>query len=609
MTLDEGTGGGSRFPFSPRPNRAAEIGWREWSDDVFHLAEEKGKPVLLAISAVWCHWCHVMDETSYSDEEIITAINRDFIPVRVDSDRRPDINSRYNQGGWPTLAMLTAEGEIMVGMTYVPPDQLKRLMHDVIDLYQNNVEAIKATVTHIRERRMAQPEPAAATVDKTIVDYIASVAEQAFDVENGGFGTEPKFPYTSVLSLLLARLTGDAPGREGEILRNTLEAMASSELCDKVEGGFFRYATGADWTAPHYEKLLEDNAGLLTVYADAFNMSSEESFGRAAYGIIDYLRNVLLDQATGTFGGSQDADEAYYRLSGPEREKAEAPTVDRTVFSGWNALAASALYRSFQIFSDPELRELATVALTFVRDNMWQADSGLAHYHDGEARATGLLYDISRFIHACLDAYESGAGDDWLTVATRASTWLLDNLEDQEGGGLFDCKDAPGQTGYPAERTKPPVENSVAASALIRIAQNTGQTRFAEAADRTLVHFGGSFQELGLFAADYGLAVMRLLEPPVRVTISGPVADDRMTAMIEAAHKALIPFRSIEVLDPEVHGDELEAVGYGYPGHPVAYICIGASCQPPVDKPAELPMRLENSWAEISASWSRPPGS
>jgi len=609
MTPGSDNDNGSSFSFSPRPNRAAEIGWHEWGEEAFRLSAEQGKPVLLSISAVWCHWCHVMDETSLSDEEVIAAVNDDFIPVRVDSDRRPDVNSRYNQGGWPTLAFLTSEGEIIAGMTYVPPDQLRRLLGDMGDLYSNNAEAIKAAVAHIRERRMEQAEPSRAEVDRSVVDYIAGLAGQAFDAENGGFGQQPKFPYASVLQLLLTRLATDAPGREGEVLRTTLEAMASGGLYDPVEGGFFRYATAADWTAPHYEKMLEDNAQLLSVYADAYNMSSEESYGKVSYGVIDHMKQVLLDPGTGAFAGSQDADEEYYRLDGPGRAQAEAPHVDRTVYSGWNALAASALLRAFQVFGDESLREMAVGALTFVRDGMWDDQDGLARYHDGEARVRGLLADTSRFIHACLDAYESGAGDSWLATATRASSWLLDNLEDAPDGGFYDCAAAPGSVGYPAERTRPPVDNAIAAAALVRLAQNSGQTRFGDSARRALDYFSGSFQEIGLFAADYALAVMRLLEPPVRVTISGPVDDERTTGMIRAAHRALVPFRSIEILDPEEHGEELEAVGYGYPGHPVAYVCVGASCQPPVEDPAQLPMRLESGWSAVSATWGGPPGS
>ena len=110
----------SEFHFSPRPNRAHEIEWMPWGAPAFARAESEQKPILLAISAVWCHWCHVMDETSYSDPEVIRTINKGFVPVRVDNDRRPDVNARYNMGGWPTTAFLAPDGTTITGATYMP---------------------------------------------------------------------------------------------------------------------------------------------------------------------------------------------------------------------------------------------------------------------------------------------------------------------------------------------------------------------------------------------------------------------------------------------------------------------------------------------------------
>ncbi|MBV8196695.1 MAG: DUF255 domain-containing protein, partial [Candidatus Eremiobacteraeota bacterium] len=105
----------SEFRFSPRPNRANEIRWMSWDAGAFDRAASEDKPILLSISAVWCHWCHVMDETTYSDESVIETINRRFVPVRVDNDKRPDINARYNMGGWPTTAFLAADGTALTG--------------------------------------------------------------------------------------------------------------------------------------------------------------------------------------------------------------------------------------------------------------------------------------------------------------------------------------------------------------------------------------------------------------------------------------------------------------------------------------------------------------
>jgi len=194
---------------------------------------------------------------------------------------------------------------------------------------------------------------------------------------------------------------------------------------------------------------------------------------------------------------------------------------------------------------------------------------------------------------ACIDAYESGAGEVWLDRALKIGSWLLASLADEEHGGFYDCLSPPGQEGLPAERSVPQVENSMAAGALVRLAQNSGQPRFLDAAQLALNRFSGSYKDNGLFAADYALAVERLLDPPVRVTITGPPDEMETLEMIRAAHLAHIPFRSVEVIDPAVHNEELEAAGYGYAGKPVAYICVGASCQPPVTDPKELPGRLE----------------
>src|SRR5580700_5718657 len=147
----------SEFRFSPRPNRAAEIGWMQWGADAFARAHEQDRPILLSISAVWCHWCHVMDETTYSDPTVIETINRQFIPIRVDNDRRPDINARYNMGGWPTTAILTPGGDPITGATYMPPAQLGRTLQQVAEFYRSHKDEIAERVAALEPKAAPQP--------------------------------------------------------------------------------------------------------------------------------------------------------------------------------------------------------------------------------------------------------------------------------------------------------------------------------------------------------------------------------------------------------------------------------------------------------------------
>src|SRR5579872_6084406 len=128
--------------FSPRPNRAAEIGWMEWGPEAFRLARETDRPILLGISAVWCHWCHVMDETTYSDQRVIDLIRERYVPVRVDNDRRPDVNARYNMGGWPTTAFLAPDGALLTGTTYLPAEPMRRALDEIARFYAEKKDEI-----------------------------------------------------------------------------------------------------------------------------------------------------------------------------------------------------------------------------------------------------------------------------------------------------------------------------------------------------------------------------------------------------------------------------------------------------------------------------------
>src|SRR5512144_2404081 len=138
------------FRFSPRPNKAHLIQWRSWGADALAEARTRDRLILLSLSAVWCHWCHVMDETTYSDDEVIGFINANFIPVRVDADMRPDIDTLYNQGGWPSTAILTPQGEVISGGNYIPPGEMLGRLKRTAALYSGNRNAVLDRIEEIR---------------------------------------------------------------------------------------------------------------------------------------------------------------------------------------------------------------------------------------------------------------------------------------------------------------------------------------------------------------------------------------------------------------------------------------------------------------------------
>ncbi|MFQ6013676.1 MAG: DUF255 domain-containing protein, partial [Thermoplasmata archaeon] len=244
-----------------------DIRWEEWGEEAFQEAKEAGKPILLDLSAVWCHWCHVMDETSYSDDEIIRLINEDFVPIRVDIDRRPDIRERYNFGGYPTTAFLNAEGEIVSGGTYIPPDQMKKVLVKIKDHFERT--GGQAERVH-RRAPEGDGEGLGEGLSEEIYEEILGHLLQQYDEVYGGFGGAPKFPQPDVLDLALYHYQSSGNDFFRKVVERSLDGMAGGGMYDRVEGGFFRYSVTRDWSEPHYEKMLDVNVGLLRNYLHAY---------------------------------------------------------------------------------------------------------------------------------------------------------------------------------------------------------------------------------------------------------------------------------------------------------------------------------------------------
>src|SRR5688500_14848449 len=308
------------FHFSPRPNRASEIRWREWGPDAFREAKEQDRPILLGISAVWCHWCHVMDETSYSDPEVIRLVNERYVPIRVDNDRRPDVNRRYNMGGWPTTAFLTPDGEILHGGTYVPPQLMREYLPQVADVWRDRREELSARIAEAQEKVTTQPK-ARTPLSWDIVVTVASLVRGQYDPQYGGFGREPKFPQPRLLRFLIDDHRRHGYPDAATMIHKTLGAMAAGGMYDHVEGGFFRYSTTRQWQIPHFEKMREANAGLLAVHSEAHRSFPMAGYDTVVRDVIRWMEAPLWRADVKAFAGSQDADEHYYSLGAEERAK------------------------------------------------------------------------------------------------------------------------------------------------------------------------------------------------------------------------------------------------------------------------------------------------
>ena len=589
------TATGARFHFSPRPNRAAEIAWRTWGPEAFAEAQTKDKPILLSISAVWCHWCHVMDETSYSDPQVIAGVNERFVPIRVDNDERPDVNRRYNMGGWPTTAFLTPDGEIIHGGTYVPPEQMRSYLTQVADVWRDKRAELAERVREIREHEKEGHAQAPGELSWDIVETVGSLVRGQYDPQFGGFGREPKFPQPSLLRFVLDEQRRHGYPELATMLHRTLVAMAGGGMYDHIEGGFFRYSTTRDWSVPHFEKMLEDNAQLLSVYAEAHRSFPQAGYDRIVRDVIRWMDTVLWRDDAEMFAGSQDADEHYYTLQSQDRAKHGAPFVDTRLYTGWNSLAASAYFAAWGATGDDAIEFRAHLVMGSLARRMWDTNTkSLFHFDRGEGRELpDLLSDLAASLAATIDAYETGRHPGALPGAVRTATTLLERLEDAEHGGFWDAPERE-ELGRVTRREKPIEDGALASDALLRLAALTGDDRWRDSAVRGLKGFVGEYRQWGQFAAAYASAVARALSEPLTIAVVGPDDDAAAGALWAAAVRCDDPARALHRLVPERDGERLASLGYAA-DRTAAYVCIGTVCSAPLVDEAALVAELDRA--------------
>jgi uncharacterized protein len=501
-----------QFRFSPRPNRAAEIPWRRWSAEAFAQAEREGKPILLAISAVWCHWCHVMDETTYSDADVIQTIAQRYVPIRVDNDERPDVNARYNMGGWPTTAFLAADGAVLTGATYVPPPQMRRILGEIADWYRDNAAEIAARARETLARQ-AQHEPA--SPDDLTLDRVRTVADsiaRTFDEVYAGFGEAPKFPQPEMLEFLLVESEATGEARLDEMAVRTLEAMAWGGMYDCIEGGFFRYSTTRDWSVPHFEKMAEDHAGLLRVLAHVVKRSPQHALRATLRSTLDYVLQALYDPVSRAFASSQDADEEYYALPLFERRARGAPFVDRTLYTDRNAALAGAVALGGAALGDDTSVAIGTNALDTLHERMRDESGLFDHVRRVDDRPIGgLLGDQAATLRASLEVYGVTGDTRFVERAVTLADAMERNLAAPDGG-FYDRVPGGEQFGRLAVQDRPLAENAIVAESLVRLWGLRRDDRYRALAERTLLVYARSFGTAGAFAAPYARALRRFLE-------------------------------------------------------------------------------------------------
>jgi uncharacterized protein YyaL (SSP411 family) len=452
-----------------------------------------------------------MDRVAYADPAIVEIITSRFVPVRVDADRRPDVNERYNLEGWPTTALLTPSGEMLTGTTYLPPDALRAMLVEVSDAYRSRREELDQRAASMAASRRARTTPAPGRIEPDLdaPHWIARRVVDECDVLHGGFGTGGKFLHVAALQVALDECvrTGDRALRDA--LTQTLDAMAEGPVRDAVEGGFFRYAAGRDWTRPHTEKMLEDQAGVVDLYAEAGRVLPSDGYRQLARETMAYVHRTLASSTPPAFFASQAAEESYYQVASADlRRTLPPPVVDRTAFTDLTARAAVAWLRAGATLQDQHAAEFGAGALDRLLTLTYEPGNGVAHWFDGQAAVRGLLTDQVHAAWALLALHDATANPTWSMLAEELMRTVLRTHWDESGFGFFDrAADADCDIGLMTHPVKPLATNCLASRVLARLSRLTGKLDLQEKALDTLRSQTPVYRQQGLFGAPYALAV------------------------------------------------------------------------------------------------------
>jgi len=487
---------------SPNPNRAELIHWFEWEEEAFRKAREQDKPVMLFLGAFWCRYCQRMDEEAFSDREIMALLNAYFVALRVEDTKRPDIDARYNLNGWPTIAFLTPAGELLAAVNYLPAEEFKEVLLNVYLSYQQapaknapppqNDESQLPTPQLADERR--SPESALDEITRTIM----ALADRV----NGGYGRGQKFINAKANDFLLARYEATQDSVYLDHVCLTLDRMREGAIHDVKDGGYFRTTTGADWSQPHREKLLGEQAGLLANCLQVFRITQRPEYAGMAEEIIGYLDSKLLDLASGAFVGCEDF---LRRESGARASTDEFFTIiDNCVYVDGNATAVVAYLEAAAILNRADCNERALGALEFLWNRCRDTENGMYHYYDGGPQLPGLLSDQAYAGLALIRAFLASHDKQYLERARELAEFIVARLKNP-AGGFFD---APARAfGFLKLRLTEISENGAAASFFLGLDQAKSEAKYRGAAAWALNGFTGDFTGLGIHAAPFGRAL------------------------------------------------------------------------------------------------------
>ncbi|MCB0721756.1 MAG: thioredoxin domain-containing protein [Ignavibacteriae bacterium] len=313
------------------------VEWHPWNEETFKLAKKEDKPIFLSIGYSTCYWCHVMEREVFEDPEIAELMNKYFVNIKVDREERPDVDRIYmialqamtGAGGWPMSMFLTPDLKPFYGATYIPPkakygrtgfEDVIEEIHKVWTNKKDEVIQSSDKIVDLLEKNINEKAPVTEKFSETVFDKCFETSERIFDFDEGGFGTGNKFPRPVVFDFLLAYYFSTGNKEALDIVTFSLHKMYRGGMFDHLAGGFHRYSVDPVWRVPHFEKMLYDQAQLVTIYLDTYLITKKELFLGVAEKTLEYVSKYLTSP-DGGFYSAEDAESALHEDKPDDKEE------------------------------------------------------------------------------------------------------------------------------------------------------------------------------------------------------------------------------------------------------------------------------------------------
>jgi hypothetical protein len=574
------------FYFALTPAASAEdapLIWESWNDSLFARARAEQRFVILDLEAVWCHWCHVMEETTYKDPKVVKLLRSKYLTVRADQDASPDLSSRYGDWGWPATIIFAPDGsEIVKRRGYIEPAAMASLLEAVIadpspgPSVEAPIEVVPAVSPLLGSKQRAD---------------LSARSRDLYDVRFGGWSDVHKFIDADSMDLLLSEAEqGNKQARDRA--RQTLDAALN--LIDRQWGGIYQYSDAVDWKSPHYEKIMFYQANGLRQYAQAYALWKEPAYLQAAQDLRRFLLTRLQGQ-DGAFFTSQDADvdsalhgKEFYGLSAADRDKlGREPRIDHNVYARENGWAISGLVALYGVTGDEADLSAALRAAEYIIAHRSIEIGGFRH--GDRDRGGPFLGDTLAMGWAALDLYAATGDRWWLSVADRAGEFIAVRFKDSTGG--FRTTVAPEAATGAFLKVSKPLEEQVAATRLAnRLYRYLGKESYRELAEHGARYLAAAvdLDTSPWSAAGILLADRELTNEPTHITIVGRKDAPQAVLLHQAGRAYPALYKRLDWWDtregplpnPDVRYPELD--------QPAAFACANKICSLPAFNEAEL---------------------